>query len=221
MTSRLVIAIDGPAGSGKSTVARTIAERLSLPHVDTGSIYRALTLKALNKAIPPDDGEALGELADETTFDVSDHQLFVDGQDVSTLIRDAHVTAVVSQVASHQPVRQRLVRVQRALVGESGAVVEGRDIGTVVLPDADLKVFLTASPAERARRRTEELRADGLDVDFEHILREIGARDASDSKRPISPLEAAEDAVIIDSTDLPAAEVADTILKLLNARAER
>ena len=221
MTKRLVIAIDGPAGSGKSTVAGNIAKRLSLPHIDTGSIYRALTVKALNKAIPPDDEQALTELAEETEFDFIDGKIIVDGQDLGPYIRGAAVTVVVSQVSAHPAVRKRLVEIQRSLVGPSGAVVEGRDIGTVVLPDADLKVFLTATSAERARRRTEELRADGLDVEFEQILRSITERDELDSHRPVSPLEAAPDAVLIDSTDRSAEEATEVILQLIDSMVER
>jgi cytidylate kinase len=218
LTKILVVAIDGPAGSGKSTVAGNIAGKLGLPHIDTGSIYRALTYKALNKAIPPDDEQTLSELAEETIFDLHEGRILVDGEDLGPYIRGGAVTVVVSQVSAHPSVRKRLVQIQRAIVGSSGAVVEGRDIGTVVLPDADVKIFLTASPAERARRRTEELRADGLDVEFEQILRSITERDELDSRRPISPLEPAADAVMIDSTDRSADEVTETILKLIDSK---
>jgi cytidylate kinase len=221
VTSRLVIAIDGPAGSGKSTVARRLAERLRLPHLDTGAMYRALTLKALRGGVPLDDEEALSRLAGGTRIDVDGDRVVLDGEDVTGEVRTPPVTASVSQLSVHPQVRAAMVRRQREHVREAGAVVEGRDIGTVVLPDADLKVFLTASAEERARRRAADLRADGVEVEEAEVLREITARDRRDSQRANSPLRAAEGAVVIDSTGRGVDSVVGEIERLARGVAAR
>src|SRR5437870_3920938 len=152
----LVVAIDGPAGSGKSTVAKGVAKALGLRRLDTGAMYRALTLRAIRRGVDPDDAKGLAALARETKFSFRDSQLLVDGRQPGRAIRRPEVSGLVSAVAAHPRVRRELVRRQREIIGRGGLVVEGRDIGTVVLPHADLKVFLTASPAERARRRHRE-----------------------------------------------------------------
>jgi cytidylate kinase len=216
-----VVAIDGPAGAGKTTVATALAQRLGLPHVDTGAMYRAITLKALRTGTPTDDGASLERLCKSTEIALSGGRVLVDGEDVTTEIRSAAVTAAVSSVSSFPGLRRWMVVHQRRLVAEEGAVMEGRDIGSVVLPDADLKVYLTASPEERAERRAAELQAAGGRRTAEEILTEILARDRRDSVRDASPLSVAPDAVVIDSTDRSVDEVVDCILGMLEERGQR
>jgi len=201
-----VIAIDGPAGSGKSTVARGVAAALGLDELDTGAMYRAVTLAALRRAVDLRDAAALGELSGAIALDVGE-RIVVDGEDVSREIRSAEVSAAVSVVAAHPEVRAELVRRQREWVEQhDGGVVEGRDIGTVVFPDATLKVFLTASEDERARRRRDE----GSDETATVLAR----RDHLDSTRAASPLKPADDAIVIDSTGRDAADViADVVAR--------
>ena len=212
MSRPVTIALDGPAGSGKSTVARAVARRLSLPHIDTGAMYRAATLKALERGVGTDDGAGLRCLLDATDIDLRDGKVLLDGRDVSAEVRTGPVTASVSQVAAHAPVRQWMVERQRRLVGERGGVVEGRDITTVVLPDADFKFFLTAAPRERARRRAAELAADGVPASVDEVLSGIEARDRLDAGREVSPLRVAEGATVIDSTGRSVDEVVDEIV---------
>ena len=212
MSRPVTIALDGPAGSGKSTVAREVAERLSLPHIDTGAMYRAVTLKALERGVGAHDADGLQSLLDGTDIDLRDGKVFLDGRDVSAEVRGAPVTASVSEVATHAPVRQWMVEHQRQLVGERGGVVEGRDITTVVLPDADFKFFLTAAPRERARRRAAELAADGVPASVDEVLSGIEARDRLDAGREVSPLRVAEGATVIDSTGRSVDEVVDEIV---------
>jgi cytidylate kinase len=212
VTRPITIALDGPAGSGKSTVARAVAGRLALPHIDTGAMYRAVTLKALERGVGTRDGAGLQSLLDGTEIDLRDGKVFLDGRDVSAEVRGGPVTASVSQVAAHAPVRQWMVARQRRLVGERGGVVEGRDITTVVLPQADFKFFLTAAPQERARRRAAELTADGVPTTFEEVLTGIGIRDQLDEGRDVSPLRVAEGATVIDSTGRSVEDVVDEIV---------
>jgi cytidylate kinase len=212
VTRPITIALDGPAGSGKSTVARAVAERLSLPHIDTGAMYRAATLKALERGVGTDDGAGLRSLLDVTDIDLRDGKVFLDGRDVSAEVRTGPVTASVSQVAAHAPVRQWMVERQRRLVRERGGVVEGRDITTVVLPEADFKFFLTAAPGERARRRAAELAAEGVAASVEEVLTGIEARDRLDAGRAVSPLRVAEGATVIDSTGRSVDDVVDEIV---------
>lgn len=214
--SHLVVAIDGPSGSGKSTVARKLAESLSLRHIDTGAMYRALALKALLKRIPLESMDAVAGLLAGTTITLEGQKVLMDGRDVTVKVRSPEVTEASSKVAQHDPVRRWMVEKQRKLVKDEpgGAVVEGRDIGGVVLPDAVLKVFLTASMAERARRRASE---DSMST-LSETLSAVQGRDRRDMTRAASPLEVAPDAVVIDTTELSADEVVAQLLELITAK---
>ena len=216
----MIVAIDGPAGSGKSTVARGVARRLGFTYLDSGALYRAVTLAALAAGADLDDGPALGELAAATQVELHERdqeavQVLLDGRDVTEEIRDPAVTGASSRVAAHPDVRAALLRKQRDLIAAGDYVVEGRDIGTVVAPDAPIKAFLTADPQERARRRAAELRRRGLEAQAEDVRQAIEQRDRLDSTRSAAPLRAADDAVVIDTTGLDAAQVIDRVLELV------
>jgi cytidylate kinase len=211
---RLVISIDGPSGSGKSTAARGLAKRLGYLYLDTGAMYRAVALKAIRSGLSFADRAGLAALAARSriTFRKSRNyavRVFLDGTDVTLLLRRPEVTEAASLAATLPGVRKELVRKQQALGAQGGIVAEGRDIGTVVFPKADLKFFLTASPTERARRRLEELKAAGHRVSLPGVLRAILARDRRDRRRAASPLRIARGAVPIDNTKLQSAEVLD------------
>jgi cytidylate kinase len=214
-----VIAIDGPAGAGKSTVARALANRLGYFLLDTGAIYRTLALAASRAGIDFADGEALGRLADTLPirFDESG-RVFLGDEDVSTEIRTPAMSQGASTVSAHPQVRQALLGLQRKLAARGRCVVEGRDIGTVVLPWAPLKIFLTASPEVRARRRYDELTARGQSVDYASTLAELRERDQRDSSRPVAPLKQAEDAVLLDTSELEESAVLDRMEALARAR---
>jgi cytidylate kinase len=211
----VVVAIDGPGGVGKSTVGRAVASALGIPYLDTGGFYRAVTLAAIRAGTPLDDHSALLQIAADASLDFDDGRMLLDGADVSADIRKPAVTAVVSLVAAIPEVRSVVVGRQQEWVARRGgcAVVEGRDIGTVVFPDAQVKVFLTAETGERARRRARDAEAAGRSQ--ETIAAELASRDHRDSTREVSPLRAAPDATIIDTSQLQAGEVIDTILRLI------
>lgn len=218
---RFSIAIDGPAGAGKSSVARTLAQRLGYLHIDTGALYRALTLLVLRRGVNPAEEAAIAKLAREAQISLvagsGGVKVFLDGEDVTDAIRDPVVSENVSLVAQHPRVRDHLLAIQRELAADGGVVMDGRDIGTVVLPDADLKVFLTASAKERARRRMKELRTQGHKVTYKDILLSIRARDNLDAERLVAPLRAAADAVFLDTTGKDIDTVVEEILGYLSA----
>ncbi len=208
----LVVAIDGPSGSGKSTVAKRVAKLLALPHVDTGAMYRALTLKALRTGTDVNDGIALVAMVDNTAVEfTADGRTLLDGEDVSKAIRTPEVTANVSPVSAHPAVRERMVKIQRT-AGKEGAVLEGRDTGTVVFPDARLKVFLLADEKVRAERRQIDLRKQGIEKNVEEVILELRRRDKYDSERDASPLRCARDAKKLDSTGLSIEQVVEKIV---------
>jgi cytidylate kinase len=208
-----VIAIDGPAGSGKSTVARRLAERLELGYLDTGAMYRAVAFAALRRDVDPGDEEAVAALTKGLDIDVSLEAVRVDGVDATIEIRGPEVTRAVSVVAANSSVREEMRRRQREWAeAHGGGVIEGRDIGTVVFPDAELKVYLTAAPEARASRRAQEV----TDLDYETVAAEIARRDALDQGRDDSPLVEAHDAVTIDTTDHTIDEVVDAVLERLH-----
>ncbi|HTL83979.1 MAG TPA: (d)CMP kinase [Acidimicrobiia bacterium] len=212
----LVVAIDGPSGSGKSTVARGVAAQLSLPVLDTGAMYRAVTLAVLEAGADLHDENACAEIARTRDVRVELGVTTLDGRDVSAAIRGPEVTAAVSAVSAHPSVRAVLVARQREWVAaRRGAVVEGRDIGTVVFPEAAVKVFLTADDAERARRRQRDENAAARAVDLDEVRARLERRDALDSQRAVSPLRAADDALLIDTTALDV----DTVVADIVARA--
>mgnify|MGYP001035156578 CR=1 FL=1 len=222
--AHVTIAIDGPAASGKSTVAKAVARRLGLMIVDSGSMYRAVTLLALERGLGG-DADALGAVAKEVSAgyrleqgDSGSLRVFLGPRDVTREIRSPEVGDAVSPVSEVAAVRVEMVRLQREMVEGKGAVVEGRDIGTTVLPDAELKIFLEAAEEERARRRLEELRLLGMRVEDDLVAGELRRRDAIDSSRELSPLKAAEDAVVIDTTGKPVDEVTDEVLRLAAER---
>lgn len=205
-----VIAIDGPAGSGKSTVARAVAARLRLDYLDTGAMYRAVAFAALERGVDPSDASAVAELARQVDIEVGE-SVVVDGVDATRAIRGPEVTSAVSAVAANPDVRTEMVARQRRW-GElhDGGVIEGRDIGTVVFPDATLKVYLTAADSERAVRRGKEM----ADVRYEQVAADIARRDRIDSTRAASPLAVADDAVVLDTTGLDVDTVVQTVLDL-------
>ena len=210
MAPRRVIAIDGPAGSGKSTVARGVADALGLPTLDTGAMYRAVTLAAMESGVDLDDGDAVAAVARAASVELEDGRVALGGRDVSETIRGPEVTAAVSQVSSHPAVRAVLVDQQRSWVAaHEGGVVEGRDIGTVVLPDAPLKVFITARDDVRAARRQRDEVAAERTVAVDQIRDTLTARDRADGTlgRATRPEDAAPDAVVIDTSDVSAADV--------------
>jgi cytidylate kinase len=203
-----VVAIDGPSGSGKSTVARGVAQALGLHVLDTGAMYRGVTLAVIQAGVPVDDAGACAAIARRIALSVDDGTTTIDGRDVSDDIRGPDVTRLVSTVAAHPAVREVLVEFQRAWVRERrGGVVEGRDIGTVVFPDATVKVFLTASDDERARRRYLDERAAARNVAVDEVRADLARRDAIDSGRVASPLRPAEDAIVIDTTSTSVEDV--------------
>ncbi|MBU2602174.1 MAG: (d)CMP kinase [Actinobacteria bacterium] len=212
----MIIAIDGPAGSGKSTIAQAVAERLALTYVDTGAMYRAVTLLALEKGVSLEDDDALGSLALEMEIDLSESaqglpQVRVAGRDVTKAIREPLVSQKVSYVAAHRKVREALKLRQRGMAETGDVVLEGRDIGTVVCPRADLKVFLTASVGVRAVRRKRQLEEQGICISAKTLEREILLRDTHDSTRSVAPLRKPRDAIEIDTTELSIEEVVDRI----------
>ncbi|MEX2292279.1 MAG: (d)CMP kinase [Acidimicrobiales bacterium] len=203
-----VIAIDGPAGSGKSTVAKALAGRLGLDYLDTGAMYRSVTFAVLQRGIDPRDAPVVGELADGVQIDLTAVEVWVDGIEATAAIRGPEVSRTVSIVAANPLVRTAMVRRQRAWVAErDGGVLEGRDIGTVVFPDAELKVYLTADPAVRAQRRAQEV----SDLDYETVAADLARRDELDQGRAASPLTEARDAFVIDTTGMTVAEIIDVI----------
>ncbi len=210
---RHALAIDGPAGAGKSSVAKLVAKRLGYVYIDTGAMYRATSYKALKLKIDITDPEAFGFLA-TTAMVFHDDVLFMDGEDVGQKIRTHVVSNNVSVVASHIPVRNQLVALQQRIAETADVVMDGRDIGTVVLPVADLKIFMTATMEVRARRRHEENLLNGIESDYGKILKDIERRDRIDSSRSYNPLKQAEDAVYLDTSHLDIEAVAETIYNM-------
>ena len=217
-----VIAIDGPAGSGKSTVAKEVAKRLGFLYIDTGAMYRALTLKAINKGLDFGDNKALVELSKNMDIELKESgntlKVYLDKKDVSHKIRSMEVTRKVKLLARLKGVRENMVKLQRKLGRLSpGRVLEGRDIGTVVFPDASYKFYLDASPGIRIERRLRELKEKGFSVSPEEIEADVKSRDASDMTRKIAPLKKAENAVVIDTTNMAVEEVVKQILETIKA----
>jgi cytidylate kinase len=221
----MVIAIDGPAGSGKSSTAKLVARRLGIVHLDTGAMYRAVTLKGLREGVAPDDEQGLATLMSSTriTFEgtVPDVRTIMDGEDVSEAIRGDEVTRNVSDYCAPAVVRTALVDQQRAIGNCTAVVCEGRDIGTVVFPDAEVKVFMVASVEERARRRQKDFAAMGVDKSLDELCAEIEERDRKDSTRANSPLRKADDAIELDTTGLTLEEQVDRIVTWARAVRQR
>jgi cytidylate kinase len=218
----VIIAIDGPSGAGKSTLAKRLARELGFTYLDTGALYRALALKVLRQGVDLADDARMAELLSSTAIDLREERgkllVLMDGQDVAGDIRTPEVSQTASKASALGSVRARLLDLQRDLAKRASVVAEGRDIGTVVFPDADVKVFLDASMGERARRRYQELRAAGRSVQLAETLREMEERDKRDSERDLAPLCQAADAVRVDSSAADAEQVAAIVLNLVNQR---
>lgn len=224
MNGTLVVAVDGPAGTGKSSVSRGLARALGARYVDSGATYRVVTLAVLRSGVDLSDPVAIEEVAARAEVGVGSDpdvdRAYLGGEDVSSEIRGDEVTRAVSAVSAVPAVRTRLVELQRALAAEGGrVVVEGRDIGTVVLTDADVKIFLTASAEERARRRNAQNVARGLADDYDTVLADVQRRDHLDSTRAVSPLRAADDALVIDTSDMNQSQVVTHLLDLVTQHA--
>ena len=216
------IAIDGPAGAGKSTIAKLLAKKLGILYLDTGAMYRAVGLKAIENGVDVTDETAVKKMLDSTTVDVKSEEgvqhVYLDGKDVTGKIREHRVSKAASDISAVPCVRYKMVDLQREIAARCDTVLDGRDIGTFVLPNAEYKIFLTASVAERARRRYEELKAKGEECTLESVASDIEKRDYNDSHRALAPLHKADDAVEIDTTDLSIEEVADKITALIGGR---
>lgn len=222
MTKRYVLTVDGPAGSGKSTVGRMLARELAYVYLDTGALYRAVALKVGRAGLGASDREGIAALCDETHVELVERdgatRILLDGMDVTELIRTPEISMLASTVSAVPEVRRRLLAVQREAARAGGIVAEGRDMGTVVFPGADVKFFLTAGPEERGRRRWLELRERGHAVELEDVIREVILRDRQDSEREIAPLRPSEDGVLVDSTGKTVEEVVEEMLRAIKGK---
>lgn len=218
----MIIAIDGPSGAGKSTLAKRLARDLGYTYLDTGAMYRALALKILRQGLDLGDATKLARLVEATDIDLvhreGNLQVLLDGVNVSALIRTPEVSQMASKASAFSVVRKRMLDLQRALGQRGNVVAEGRDIGTVIFPQAEVKIYLDASVQERARRRYEELRAAGRDVTVEETIRELEERDKRDSERDVAPLRKAEDALAIDSSGLTAEAVLERVMRVIKQK---
>lgn len=214
------VAIDGPAGAGKSTIAKAIAAKMGYVYVDTGAMYRAMALYFLRAGITSNDEEKISSVVDDISvfikYEDGAQHVILNGEDVTGLIRTEEVGNMASASSVYAPVRSKLVALQQELAKTTDVIMDGRDIGTVVLPNADVKIFLTASVECRAKRRFDELVAKGMEADFDKIAKDIEERDYRDSHREISPLKQAEDAILVDSSDMTIDEVVNTIIGYCN-----
>ncbi|HEX5103066.1 MAG TPA: (d)CMP kinase [Pirellulaceae bacterium] len=211
----MIVAIDGPAGAGKSSIARRLAERLGFQFLDTGAMYRAVALAALRQGLGPDDGEAIARLAETLSIDMRHEKTFLNGEDVSAAIRTSEVSAAVYLAADNVAVRRRLVELQRQIADDRDTVTEGRDQGTVAFPHAECKIFLTASPEVRARRRYEELISRGEPAALEEVLAQQQDRDRRDAARPVGALLKAADAVEVITDGLTPEEVVERLERIV------
>lgn len=216
------IAIDGPAGAGKSTIAKKVAEKLGFIYVDTGAMYRSMALYFLRNGIASADEEKIAAACQNINVSIDyengEQQVLLNGENVNAFIRTEEVSMMTSDTSKYPAVREKLLHLQRELAEKKNVIMDGRDIGTCVLPNADLKVYLTASPAERARRRYKEQQGRGIACDLQQIEKDIIARDEQDMNREISPLCKAEDAVLVDASDMTIEEVAERVISLYEAR---
>ncbi|MGK4198952.1 (d)CMP kinase [Fusobacterium sp. HC1336] len=213
-----IVTVDGPAGSGKSTIAKIIAKKYGFTYLDTGAMYRMIALYALENSISLDDTEAVEDMLKNTKLDIIGNQFFLNGKDVSEEIRTPRVSAIVSPVSAIKEVRVKLVDLQREISKGKSVILDGRDIGTVVFPNGDVKIFLVASPEERAKRRLKEYEEKGVETDYESVLASIKERDYLDSTRKESPLKKAEDAHEIDSSTMSIDEVVEAISKYIDEK---
>ena len=222
VSKALIIAIDGPSGAGKGTVARAVAARLGYRHVDTGAMYRAVAWKALRDGVELGDEHAVAEIGERATFDLEEGRVAIDGNDVASAVRTPEIDRASAIVARHPAVRRALVARQRALGERGGVVMEGRDIGTVVFPLADLKIYLDAAPDERARRRAADpAHTSSRTAQLSDVATALAERDKSDSTRTVSPLAVAADAIVIDTTGMHIDDVIERVLLLIAQHGDR
>jgi CMP/dCMP kinase len=214
----MIVTLDGPAGAGKSTAARELASRLGFRFLDTGAMYRAVALAALRANLDWDDSEGLAKLARQILIELPGDKVLLNGEDVTADIRTSEITAVTKYAAGNQEVRDLLVKQQRLLAGDQNVVTDGRDQGTIVFPHAECKIFLTASPEERARRRQLDLQARGEDKPFDEVLRQQNERDEGDTAREVGPMAAAADSIEISTDGLSAEQVVDRLEELVRQR---
>lgn len=217
----LRVAIDGPGGTGKSTIAKAVAERFGIEYIDTGAMYRALGLKSKRLAVDPADESEVRTMLDDTVIDFSGGRTMLDGEDVSGLIRTGEISMAASDISKLAIVRAKVDEVSRHLAATKDVVMEGRDIGTTVIPDAEVKIFMTASPEIRAKRRYDQLIEAGKEADYDQIYKETMERDYQDSHREVSPLRQAEDAVFLDTSDLTLEGSIDAVARIITEKTQK
>lgn len=213
----LRIAIDGPGGTGKSTIAKAVAERFGIEYIDTGAMYRSIALKSVRQGVSAADESSVEEMLASTDIDFRDGKVWLDGEDVGGLIRTNEISMAASNISKLPCVRAKVDELSRRLAATKDVVMEGRDIGTAVIPDAEVKIFMTADPMVRAKRRYDQLIEQGKEADLDKIAEEIKARDYQDSHRELNPLKQAEDAVFLDTTDMTIEENIDAVAEIINS----
>ena len=217
-----VVAIDGPAGSGKGTVTKIVGEKLGLVYIDTGAMFRCVALDMINKKIAIDEKEKIEDLLEKIEIDMRENgTIFLNGEEVTKRIRENDVNGFVSPISTIKVVREKLLNIQRKIASGKAIIMEGRDIGTVVFPEADVKIYLDATPEERANRRVKQNQEKGIETSYEEVLKNIIDRDKRDTTRDIAPLKKAEDAIYMDSSNMTIEEVSNKIIEIINRKNKR